>query len=168
MSHLGTLAGPRTDAPQRISGHDPRDMFSANESPDVMSALNQDLRGLRIAYSPDLGAFPVEDSVSAAAHAFIDAGATVEEVAAAMPFVQLELAELWHRLVSPLNLSAAEGLRTVGINLLGSHRDSIPEGLPVGMQIIGDRYDDAGVLAAANVFEQIRPWSHLYQACSRD
>lgn len=33
------------------------------------------------------------------------------------------------------------------------------EGLPVGMQIIGDHLDDAGAISLAAAFEQIAPWS---------
>jgi Asp-tRNA(Asn)/Glu-tRNA(Gln) amidotransferase A subunit family amidase len=34
------------------------------------------------------------------------------------------------------------------------------EGLPVGLQIVGRRFDDAGVLAIAAALERIRPWHH--------
>ena len=33
------------------------------------------------------------------------------------------------------------------------------EGLPVGLQIVGRRFDDLGVLQAAAAFEQIAPWA---------
>lgn len=33
------------------------------------------------------------------------------------------------------------------------------DGLPVGLQIVGRRFDDAGVLAAAAAFEQAQPWA---------
>jgi aspartyl-tRNA(Asn)/glutamyl-tRNA(Gln) amidotransferase subunit A len=32
-------------------------------------------------------------------------------------------------------------------------------GLPVGMQIVGRRFDDLGVLQASAAFEQVRPWA---------
>jgi len=32
------------------------------------------------------------------------------------------------------------------------------DGLPVGLQIVGDRYDDLGVLQASRAFEKLRPW----------
>ncbi len=59
---------------------------------------------------------------------------------------------------------------TYFLNFSGHPAASIPAGLidgnlPVGMQIIGDRYDDAGVLTASSVFEQIRPWDSTYQLC---
>ncbi len=40
-----------------------------------------------------------------------------------------------------------------------------PNGLPVGMQIVGKRYDDAGVLAASAEFERLRPWMATYERC---
>jgi aspartyl-tRNA(Asn)/glutamyl-tRNA(Gln) amidotransferase subunit A len=33
------------------------------------------------------------------------------------------------------------------------------EGLPVGLQIVGRRFDDLGVLQASAVFEQALPWA---------
>ena len=33
------------------------------------------------------------------------------------------------------------------------------QGLPVGLQIVGRRFDDLGVLQAAAVFEQALPWA---------
>jgi aspartyl-tRNA(Asn)/glutamyl-tRNA(Gln) amidotransferase subunit A len=36
-----------------------------------------------------------------------------------------------------------------------------PAGLPVGLQIVGRRFDDLGVLQASAAFEEARPWAHL-------
>jgi aspartyl-tRNA(Asn)/glutamyl-tRNA(Gln) amidotransferase subunit A len=33
--------------------------------------------------------------------------------------------------------------------------------LPVGLQIVGRRFDDATVLRAAAAFEKAQPWQHL-------
>jgi aspartyl-tRNA(Asn)/glutamyl-tRNA(Gln) amidotransferase subunit A len=33
------------------------------------------------------------------------------------------------------------------------------EGLPVGLQIVGKRFDDLGVLQASAAFEAIHPWA---------
>lgn len=53
-------------------------------------------------------------------------------------------------------------------NFTGNPAASVPAGLsagglPVGMQIIGRRFADGDVLAAARAFEQIRPWRDLYE-----
>jgi aspartyl-tRNA(Asn)/glutamyl-tRNA(Gln) amidotransferase subunit A len=34
------------------------------------------------------------------------------------------------------------------------------QGLPVGLQIVGKRFDDLGVLQAAAAFEAVQPWAH--------
>lgn len=35
------------------------------------------------------------------------------------------------------------------------------EGLPIGVQIVGHRFDDLGVMRVAGALEQIRPWAHM-------
>jgi aspartyl-tRNA(Asn)/glutamyl-tRNA(Gln) amidotransferase subunit A len=52
---------------------------------------------------------------------------------------------------------------TYPFNLTGQPALTVPcgwteEGLPVGLQIVGRRYDDATVLAAAAAFEALAPW----------
>lgn len=253
-----------------LAGYDSRDPYALPDTPDLLGALDRDLRGKRIAYSPDFGVYPVDPrvakAVASAVRAFEEAGAVVEEITMDIPFDHLELADLWCRMIAPLNIGTIEGLKAAGIDLLGEHRDSMPpeyvrrieEGyrlsvtelgrdqamrtavndavqravdqydflvtptlsamqvdngddgdtvgpsevngtsverligwamtyflnfsghpaasipagliddrLPVGMQIIGGRYDDAGVLTASRVFEQIRPWTHTYDVCRR-
>ena len=53
-------------------------------------------------------------------------------------------------------------------NFTGNPAASVPaglsqNGLPVGMQLIGKRFCDGDVLAAAKAFENIRPWRNLYK-----
>ena len=59
---------------------------------------------------------------------------------------------------------------TYFFNFSGHPSASIPAGLidgrlPVGMQLIGARYDDSGVLTASRAFEQVRPWDATYEIC---
>lgn len=73
-----------------IAGYDPYQPYSIPDSPDFMAAVtNPDVRGLRIAYSRDLGAGPVQAEVitalDAAAAAFEELGATVDLVEIALP-----------------------------------------------------------------------------------
>lgn len=54
-------------------------------------------------------------------------------------------------------------------NLTGQPAASVPvgltaSGLPVGLQIIGGRLDDIGVLRAAALMETIRPWTQAWPA----
>ena len=56
------------------------------------------------------------------------------------------------------------------INFTGNPAATVPagladNGLPVGMQIVGRRYDDAGVITASATFERQRPWIDTYKKC---
>jgi aspartyl-tRNA(Asn)/glutamyl-tRNA(Gln) amidotransferase subunit A len=55
---------------------------------------------------------------------------------------------------------------TYPFNLTGHPGASVPCGftadkLPIGLQIVGRRFDDATVLRASAAFEKIAPWAHL-------
>jgi len=54
---------------------------------------------------------------------------------------------------------------TFPFNMTGDPAASVPcgftrEGLPIGLQIVGRRFEDATVLRAGAAFEAARPWSH--------
>ncbi len=54
------------------------------------------------------------------------------------------------------------------INYTGNPAATVPagiasNGLPVGLQIVGRRYDDYGVIAASAAFEKVRPWMGTYE-----
>jgi amidase/aspartyl-tRNA(Asn)/glutamyl-tRNA(Gln) amidotransferase subunit A len=55
-------------------------------------------------------------------------------------------------------------------NFTGHPAASVPaglsDGLPVGMQLIGRRYADGDVLAAAAAIERVRPWKDAYRICA--
>jgi aspartyl-tRNA(Asn)/glutamyl-tRNA(Gln) amidotransferase subunit A len=58
---------------------------------------------------------------------------------------------------------------TYPFNLTGQPAASVPcgfteSGLPVGLQIVGRRLDDAGVLQLSSVFEKLNPWSDFAPA----
>lgn len=55
---------------------------------------------------------------------------------------------------------------TYPMNLTGQPAASIPcgvaeNGLPIGLQVVGKRHDDATVLRACAMFETLRPWAEL-------
>ena len=57
------------------------------------------------------------------------------------------------------------GAFTMHGNAIGHPAASVPagfspDGLPIGLQIIGRKYDEETVLAASAAFEQARPWIH--------
>jgi amidase/aspartyl-tRNA(Asn)/glutamyl-tRNA(Gln) amidotransferase subunit A len=113
-----------------LSGTDPRDPLSFAFDDDPVAAVRRSVRGMRIAYSPDMGGIPVDPAVAAvvaeAVAALEAAGAHVEQVDIAMPAGQRELSDLWSRLLTPLNLDTLEGLAEAGYDLLGAQRDQLP------------------------------------------
>jgi len=57
------------------------------------------------------------------------------------------------------------------INFTGHPAASVPaglsvDGLPVGLQVVGQRYADADVLAASAAIERHRPWQDTYRRCA--
>lgn len=87
----------------RRHSHDPRDPFSLIEPPvDFTAATRRSIRGLKIAYSPNLDVFPVDgkvaETVGRALRAFEEAGAQVEEVKLGITRSQRELSDVWSRL----------------------------------------------------------------------
>jgi amidase/aspartyl-tRNA(Asn)/glutamyl-tRNA(Gln) amidotransferase subunit A len=252
---------------EALTGPDSRDPYSLPDKVAWLDSLNGTVRDLRIAYSPDLGVFPIDPRVRAvvdnAVKAFEEGGALVEEVKVDLHRSALELGDLWCRLMVPTSIVRVEQLKTAGIDLRKDHpgdlpaeltywmdvvsgqsmmdavKDqevrtevydaieavmrrydlllaptlaclpvenagdgntlgpdqingepinrligwcptfffnftghpaaSVPAGLaegrwPVGLQIIGRRFQDADVIGASAFFEAARPWRHLYDA----
>ena len=57
-----------------------------------------------------------------------------------------------------------QDIYTISLNLAGLPGISLPAGfvddLPVGMQLIGNYFDESGLLAAAHAYQQVTDW-HL-------
>ena len=115
-----------------LSGYDARDPFSLDEQHDFTKALDRSVKGMRIAYSPDFGVYPVDRRVARvvadSVRAFEDAGAHVEQVDIQLPFDQRELSDLWCRQIMLVNVDTLENLKNNGIDLLADHRDDFPDG----------------------------------------
>lgn len=64
-----------------------------------------------------------------------------------------------------VNLMLLSAAFTAPFNMTGQPACSIPagfvDGLPVGLQVVGRRHDEAMVLAAAALLEEARPWPRL-------
>lgn len=114
---------------QALCGPDPRDPFSSRDDVDFLKPLGRSIRGLRVAYSPDLGVYPVDhevaEVVASAVRAFEDAGAHVDESPVCLPYDQHALSDLWCRLIGTPDPLVA--LKAEGIDLLGEHRSDLPE-----------------------------------------
>jgi amidase len=106
-----------------LAAPDARDPLCLCEPLDWFGALENGVRRLRIAYTPDYGGFPVEarvrDVVALAVRAFEEAGARVEEIRFALPRDQRELSDVWCRLVGPGQLALIDRLRADGYDVLG-------------------------------------------------
>ncbi|MFD3971824.1 amidase [Streptomyces cyaneofuscatus] len=115
-----------------MSGAHPYDPYSFPAPEKLADELHGDLTGLTIAYSPDLGGYPVEPEVEAGVRAALpalrDAGATVEEVAFRLPLPHADLTAMWRRYLSVAHAESAAISRDNGIDLLGAYAGSIDQG----------------------------------------
>ncbi|WP_274911519.1 amidase [Streptomyces sp. WZ-12] len=106
-----------------MSGPHPRDPYSFPVSDALADAMTPSLAGMRVAYSPDLGGYPVEGEVEsvvrAALPALKEAGAEVVEVNFTLPLPHAELTTMWRRYLSLCHAESAEVSRRQGIDLLG-------------------------------------------------
>lgn len=111
-----------------LAGGDPRDPFAIDQPLDAMAACGRGMHGMRVAFCPDWGGFPVEPEVATvvaeAVRAMADAGAIVEEVRLDLPRPHDELTQLWCRLVIPLTCVALDNLAAAGIVI---PREDMPE-----------------------------------------
>lgn len=88
LAHVGPLTRTVRDAAlflNVLSGFDRRDRLSLNDmGVDFEAAVDGDVSGLRVAWSPDLGHAPIDaevrDAAARAARVFQDLGCAVEEV----------------------------------------------------------------------------------------
>ena len=64
--------------------------------------------------------------VEQAVKALEEAGAEVTEVTMDLDLDQRDLADLWCRLIMPLNLAAFASLKEGGLDIIGDHRDELP------------------------------------------
>ena len=131
--HFGPLARTVGDAAFVLSvmaGPHPRDPFSLpDDCADFVAVTRRSAEGLKVAYSSDLGIFPVDrrvrEIVGEAVQAFEEAGALVKEVEVGIRRSQWELCELWMRQIGVLNAEVLEGMKAAGIDLLGEHRGEL-------------------------------------------
>ncbi|MCH7641773.1 MAG: amidase [Chloroflexi bacterium] len=130
---LQVLAGPHPDAEHLTIQEDP---------PDFVAALGRGVKGLRIAWSPDIGGVAVDPEVreiaGRAAQAFEEMGATVEE-----PGFKIDSPEAMFDL-----LMTIWRCRTYAVNGdLLDHRelltDYLRDGLDGGQKVTGEQLGDA-------------------------
>jgi Asp-tRNA(Asn)/Glu-tRNA(Gln) amidotransferase A subunit family amidase len=113
-----------------MSGPDPLDPFSLPAwKGSFLHDAARGIDGMRIAYSPDLGGYPVEpevrEVVERAVSAFEECGATVVPVPFELPYGQEELSALWHRLIGRTYVDFVNSCAEQGIDLLEDHADEV-------------------------------------------
>ncbi len=101
-----------------LAGFHSRDPYSLDQTIDYTASLNESIKGWKIAYSSDFGAFPVDPEikkiVADAARKFELLGAHVEEVNINIKQHHLELSKLWCRLISIVSVETFENLKKQG------------------------------------------------------
>jgi amidase len=162
----GTLSRTVEDSAAAISamsGYDPRDPYSLDETVDFTRDLTRSIKGWKIGYSRTFGIYPVEPAVleviDQAVMAFEDAGAIVEEVDPAIPYDQLELSEVWCRFTGTNNANTLEAYRKLGFDILKDSPDDLPPETLYWDEVsrkmsIADRYRDQCV--QTNVYDAIQ------------
>jgi amidase len=157
---------PMVMRPNAFAGTNPflfEGLLTRSDVPDFTDATRRGVQGMRVAYSPDFGGFPVDPRVvgvvDQAVAALAEAGATVETVDLHLPRDQFELGELWCRLIAPMNIDTLDGLAAGGVNLLGEHRAELPEPFLRWMdeaQATSMRQYSAYQVARSEVFDMVQ------------
>lgn len=130
---VGPLARSVADAALMLSamaGPHPRDPFSLPKTERSLGEVARGgLSGKRVAFSPNLGGFPVDPDVASKIGASIDvlkmAGAVTEIVEIKLPADQVELAALWGRLMGVLYADSLTGVLGLGVDIMGDHLDEL-------------------------------------------
>ncbi|QFU84126.1 amidase [Natronorubrum aibiense] len=135
-----------------MAGPSNRDPHTKPDDVDYIGALDQGVEGLSIAYSPDLGVFPVDERVrnvvGEAVETITEAGAEVEEVDVDLGLSYEELMETvaikWDVSYATLADSFAED---PGIDMTGEDSDLFPDEL---LEIVEDGRELSGVDVVGN------------------
>jgi Asp-tRNA(Asn)/Glu-tRNA(Gln) amidotransferase A subunit family amidase len=132
MSHEGPLARTVEDAAlclDVMAGAHPRDPFSVPAREDYQAAVDRPIDEMRIAYSPDMGIYPVEPAVREvlddAIGAFERAGATVEETAPDLGHSQSEIMDAFYTMATVRWQSLFDQLEDQGFDPRGEDRDRL-------------------------------------------
>jgi Asp-tRNA(Asn)/Glu-tRNA(Gln) amidotransferase A subunit family amidase len=134
FSHYGPLARTVEDAAlmlEVMAGPHPKDPFSLpDDGIPYLDAVDRSIEDLNVAYSPNLGIYPVDPAVreviDEAVHAFEAAGASVERVDPDLGCTQEELLEVYYTFAKVLWEALFDGLETEhGLDPRGADRDEL-------------------------------------------
>lgn len=114
---------------ETLEGYDSRDPFAARRPKVDRSRITGDMTGVRIAYSPDLDSYPVEQEIRDTAKRAVDemerAGAHVDEVTLGFTADHVELGELWGHLIVHSQIQGLDALKESGIDILRDHPEDL-------------------------------------------
>lgn len=132
FSHEGPMARTVEDAALSLdvmAGTHPRDPFSVPATDDYHAAVDRPIDELTIAYSPDMGVFPVEPAVENVLEEAITelerAGATVDEVDPDLGHDQAELLDAFYTMATVRWQSLFDTLEGQGFDPRGADRDRL-------------------------------------------
>ena len=133
FSHVGPMARTVADAALMLdvmAGPHPDDPFSLPETgAEYLAATDRGIEGLAVAYSPDLGAYPVapavRDVVADAVDAFSDAGATVERVELDLGCEQSDVLDAFYTFARVRWQALFDALERDGFDPRGADREKL-------------------------------------------
>jgi Asp-tRNA(Asn)/Glu-tRNA(Gln) amidotransferase A subunit family amidase len=132
MSHEGPMARTVEDAAVALdvmAGTHPRDPFSVPAQADYRAAVDRPIDDLTVAYSPDMGTYPVEPAVREvlddAVSAFERAGATVDDVDPDLGHDAGEILEAFYAMAVVRWQSLFDALEAEGFDPRGADRDRL-------------------------------------------
>lgn len=132
FSHQGPMARTVEDAAlmlEVMAGPHPRDPFSVPAQDAYLPATDRSIADLSIAYSPDMGIYPVDpavrDVLDDAVGAFADAGATVEATDPDLDHDQDDVMDAYYTFATVRWQSLFDNLENDGFDPRGSDRDRL-------------------------------------------
>ncbi|GAB2509180.1 amidase [Nocardia heshunensis] len=115
---------------EAMAGFDPRDPGSVPLPTAFREAVFQPAEGLRVAYLPTLGGFPVAPDVrtviDAAADSLASAGVLVEQPDFTLPAAHGEITDLWLRYTGSAMIGLTETFGDAGLDLRALSWDNLP------------------------------------------
>jgi amidase len=116
---------------EMLEGYDSRDPFASRSEKLDRSRITGNVKGVRIAYSPDLDDYPVEEEIRATVKSAVSelerGGAIIDEVRLGFTADHLELGELWGHLIMHSQIQGLDALKNEGTDILRDHPDDLTE-----------------------------------------